>query len=176
MIKNRFNLLNMISFYIYWYLCILGPSKGSYYLGPIFAILYFTIHFIYTQNKINDFKLFFICGILGLAVESIFDYSGFITYKGILMDKFNVIPLWVIILWFGFGLTLLHSFKWILGQYSLSLLLGGFFAPFFYISAHKLSSIIINYNLFYSYIVLAILWSLIFLFINIIATTIHASN
>ena len=106
MSKVKFNIVNIIVFYIYWYLCLLGPAKNSYYLGPIIALLYFCFHFIYVENKMNDFKLFILCGTLGAIFESVLYYSGFIFYKGILTSHFNIIPLWVLILWLGFGLTL----------------------------------------------------------------------
>ena len=176
MAKNKFNIFNMLSFYIYWYLCILGPSRNSYYLGPMLGLLYFGVHFIYTTDKMADFKLFVMCGTLGLLFESALYHSGFITYKGILVEKFNIVPLWTIILWLGFGLTLLHSFKWILGKYTFSSILLGAIIPLVYLSAHKINSITLNYNFLYSYIILAILWSFTFLFINIVATKIHASN
>ena len=176
MTKNKFNIFNIVSFYVYWYLCILGPSRDSYYIGPIVALIYFSLHFIYVKNKLNNFKIFMMCGVLGIFFESVLYYSGFIHYRGILVDKFNIIPLWVVILWLGFGLTLLHSFRWILGKYTTSLILGGTITPLFYLSAHKINSIVLNYNLFHSYVILAILWAIIFLFINIMVTKNYVSN
>ena len=78
MTKNKFNIFNIVSFYIYWYLCILGPSRESYYLGPIIALIFFSIHFLYSQNKMDDCKLFIMCGLLGVLFESGLYYSGFI--------------------------------------------------------------------------------------------------
>jgi len=170
MSHNKFNIFNIISFYIYWYLCILGPSKDSYYIGPTIALIYFVIHFIYVKNKTDDFKIFFMCGILGVLFESILYYSGFIEYKGLLVDKFHIVPFWVIILWLGFGLTLLHSFKWILGKYTISSILGGLITPLIYLSAHNINSITLNYGLFYSYIILVALWAFLLLFINVMVT------
>ena len=170
MTKNKFNIFNIVTFYIYWYLCILGPSRDIYYLGPIFGLLYFIFHFIYVKNKMDDLKIFIMCGVLGFFFESALYYSGLINYRGILVDKFNIVPLWTMILWLGFGLTLLHSFKWILGKYTLSSILLGAIIPLVYLSAHKINSITLNYNFLYSYIVLAVLWSFMFLFINIMVT------
>ena len=168
MSKVKFNIVNIIVFYIYWYLCLLGPAKNSYYLGPIIALLYFCFHFIYVENKMNDFKLFILCGTLGAIFESVLYYSGFIFYKGILTSHFNIIPLWVLILWLGFGLTLSHSFKWFFSNHIISSVIAGLITPVIYISAHKINSIGLTYSLSYSYIVLAISWIIIFLFINII--------
>jgi len=168
MTKNKFNIFNITSFYIYWYLCILGASKESYYIGPIVALGCFIVHFIYVKNKIDDFKIFIMCGILGILFESTLHYSGFIQYKGILIDKFNIIPFWVIILWFGFSLTLLHSFKWFLNYYMLSSIIGGLITPIIYLSAHKINSVTLTYSLGYSYVILAISWIVILFFINTI--------
>jgi len=131
---------------------------------------------MYIKDKMDDFKIFIMCGILGILFESGLYYSGFIEYKGILVDKFNIVPFWVIILWFGFGSTLLHSFKWILGKYIISSILGGLITPLIYLSAHKINSITLNYNLFYSYVILAALWSVILLFINTTVTKNYVPN
>ncbi|MBI44579.1 MAG: hypothetical protein CMG66_00225 [Candidatus Marinimicrobia bacterium] len=166
--KIMFSIVNMVMFYVYWYLCLLGPSKENYYFGPIIGLLYFCFHFIVVDKKINDFKIFVLCGFLGLFFESTLHYSGFIIYKGILINNFNIIPFWVLILWFGFGLTLLHSFKWLLKRNILSSIVVALITPLIYISAHKIGSITLVYSLAYSYIILAVSWIFIFFFINII--------
>ena len=166
--KTKFNILNIVMFYIYWYLCLLGPSKEDYYLGPIVGLLYFCFHFIYTDNKMNDFKIFILCGTVGLLFESILHYTGFIIYKGILINYFNIIPFWVLILWLGLGLTLLHSFKWFLNHHVISSIIGGLITPVIYLSAHKINSITLTCSLSYSYMILAVSWIVILYFINII--------
>ena len=155
-------------FYIYWYLCLLGPSKENYYLGPTIGLLYFCFHFVVVDRKKDDFKIFILCGFLGMFFESVLQYTGFIIYKGILMNSFSIIPFWVLILWLGFGLTVLHSFKWFFKKNVISSIIGGLITPLIYISAHKIGSVTLAYNLGYSYIILAVLWIFIFFFINII--------
>ena len=77
-----------------------------------------------------------------------------------------IIPIWVILLWAGYALTVFHSFKWIYGRYYISLLLGGVFAPLIYLSGDRIGCIILKYDILISYLVLVPIWSVCTLLLN----------
>ena len=170
---NSFLIFNGLSFYIYWWVCFIGSSKEQYYYGPALGILYMLIHFFIIKDKYREFKYIFICMISGLIIETLMFKLNFISYKGLLSDKFNIAPLWIVILWMGFGTTIYHSFRWILKKYKLGFFLGAIFTPFFYISADKIGSISFNYSILTSYLILSFVWGFSLLFLIYIAEKIN---
>jgi hypothetical protein len=171
--SNRFLIFNALSFYIYWWICFIGSSKEQYYYGPALGILYMLIHFFIIKDKYREFKYIFICMITGFIIETLMLKLNFISYRGILSDKFNIAPLWIVILWMGFGTTVYHSFKWIVGKYKLSFFLGAIFTPIFYISADKIGSISFNYSILISYLILSLIWGISLLLLIYIAEKIN---
>ena len=108
----------------------------------------------------------FFCIVTGIIFESILLYSGLVAYTGILNNKYNLVPVWPIVLWAGYSLTVFHSFKYIKGNYFISFILGAFFAPLIHISANKLGAVTFNYSFYKSYLVLMAMWSVCFPFLN----------
>ena len=145
---------------------------GNYYIGPILGLIYFLFHFLIIKNKIKEFKFLLFAIFICIVVESTLSYIGFINYMGLLPKKYGIIPLWIIILWGGFSLTVFHSFKWILGRYKVSFILGGIIIPLFYLSGDKVGAIFLKYSLIYSYLCLSILWAFCFLLLIYVATII----
>ena len=165
----KFLIFNVISFYIYWWLCLIGSSRGDFFYGPLAALVYFIIHFFIIDNKYKEFKYIIICMILGILIETLMLQLNFIEYRGYLSSNYNIAPLWVIVLWMGFGTTVFHSFKWVLGKYKLSFLLGAIFTPVIYFSAYKIGSIAFNYNVLTSYLILSLIWGFTLLLLIYIA-------
>ena len=126
-------------------------------------------HFLVIENKAKEFKYIIICFLFGLIVETLFFKLNFISYKGILTEKYAIAPFWIVILWAGFGTTVYHSFKWILGKYRMCFILGAVFTPIFYISADKIGAISFNYSLLTSYFVLSFIWGISLLLLVYIA-------
>ena len=169
---SKFNIFNLVSFYIYWWISIWGASQEKYFIGPSIAIIYFAIHFIVVENKIKEFYLLTSCFMLGIIFENSLIYFDFLEYKGILFNYYGISPLWPLLLWGGFGLTLFHSSIFILGKLRLSFIIGGLFTPLIYLSAYQFGAISLKFNFLNSYIILGISTCWIILLINMIATKI----
>ena len=84
-------------------------------------------------------------------------------------EKFSIAPIWIILLWGGFGSTIFHSFKWILKRYYVAFFLGGLVTPIFYFSADKIGAIVINESFVNAYFILGIVWSFSLLLLIYIA-------
>ena len=106
------------------------------------------------------------CLVFGFTLESLFYFSGLMTYKGMFTSKFLPIPIWILILWIGYSLTVFHSFKWIYKRYLVSFIIGGLIAPLMYVSANKIRIINFNYDVIETYFILVPLWSFSFLILN----------
>ena len=172
--KNRlFLFINGLSVYIYWWACFWGASIEKYYIGPLLAMMYFIFHFYIIKDKEKEFKYMLFCIFFGFLFESLFYYTGFMTYKGILPQKYSIVPIWVIILWSGYSLTVFHSFKWILGRYKIALIISCLFAPLIYLSANRVGSISFTISISNMYLILAFMWSLCFPLLIYIATKLN---
>ena len=172
-INKLFLFINGLFIYLYWWVSFWGASVSKYYIGPILAIGYFIIHFFIIKDKKKEFKYMLFCIIFGFLLESLFYYTDFINYKGILTEKYSIIPLWVITLWAGYALTVFHSFKWLYGRYYLSLFIGGFFAPLIYVSGNGMGCIIFKYDIMTSYLILLPIWSVSMLLLNYVSVKIN---
>tara|TARA_B100000579_G_C22840048_1_gene860918 strand:+ start:189 stop:719 length:531 start_codon:yes stop_codon:yes gene_type:complete len=172
--KNKiFLLFNGFSLYVYWWVSFWGASNNNFYVGPVLAITYFVFHFCIISNKKKELHYMLFCILFGLFLESLFYYTGFLDYRGIVTQKYSIIPIWILILWAGYSLTVFHSFRWIYGRYYLSVILGGLFAPLIYLSGGRTGCIILNYDILTSYLVLVPIWSLSFLLLNYFSVRIN---
>tara|TARA_B100000029_G_C17432885_1_gene908551 strand:- start:86 stop:604 length:519 start_codon:yes stop_codon:yes gene_type:complete len=169
----NFKIFNIISFYIYWWVSIWAASEEKYFIGPLLAVISFIIHFVVIEEKMKELYLLLVCFIIGILLENSFINFGIIEYKGILFEFYGISPLWVLLLWIGFGLTLFHSSIFILGKFKLSFLLGFIFGPIIYFSAHKFGSLTLKLSYLHSYLILGISMGLIVLLINIIAVKVY---
>ena len=172
-IKKIFLIFNGITFYIYWWVSLWGASVGKFCIGPLLAISYFILHFILITNKKKEFKYMLFCIVVGFMFESILLYSGFLTYRGIISNSYNIVPIWPIILWAGYSLTVFHSFRYMKGNYFISFILGALFAPLIHVSGNKLGAISFNYSLYISYLTLMLMWSICFPLLNYASTKIN---
>ena len=109
------------------------------------------------------------CTILGFIIETSFLKLDIIEYRGILTDRFDIAPLWIVLLWSGLASTFFHSFKWILGNYKLGIPLGAIFTPLAYLYGVKFDIISFSYPLVESYLILSIVWGFAFFLLIYIA-------
>ena len=167
------NILNAIIFYTYWWLSFWGASKDIYYIGPLIATFYFIVHFVLIKDKLKEFKYMLFCICVGFIFESILLYSGFISYNGLINQKYSVVPIWVFLLWGGYALTVFHSFKYVIGRYLVSFIIGAFLGPLIYIAGDRVGAVYLNYEITFSYIVLMVMWSIVFPIMNYVSVRIN---
>ena len=172
--KSRlFLIINALSFYIYWWFSFWGASIKQYHIGPLIAIIYFIFHFYMIFDKKKEFQYMLLCMFCGFLLESAFFYFQFIDYNGILPDNYSIIPIWVIVLWGGYALTVYHSFNWIYGKYYSSLMIGGLLGPLIYLSGDRMGCINFQYDAFTSYLILSPVFAVCFLLLNYFAVKLN---
>ena len=165
---NNNIIVNVIGFYVCWWLTVFGAISKLYFIGPIVTIIFVILH-IYkvTDHKKEDIFLI-ISFFLGLMIESILLNLEIIIHQGMLVE-YNIAPLWAISLWVCFGTTLFHSFKWLSKQYAISALLGAFSAPLIYFSMNSIGIIQFGVDKIYVAVITSLLWGLfvpLFIFIS----------
>ena len=160
-------IINVIGFYICWWLTIYGAVSKLYYIGPVATFFFIIIHLGKLTNHKEEDIFLLISFFLGLFIETLLLNLDIIIHKGILV-KYNIAPFWSVSLWLCFATTLLHSFKWLSKRYLTSSLLGILSAPMIYFSMQSMGVVTFGVDKIIVIIFTSFLWGLFFpLFIYI---------
>ena len=152
-----FYLFNWFSFYVYWVICIWGAGNNDYFWGPLIGSLFIILHIVFIKDRFKEIKYILICILSGFIIQSLFYYLGILQYNGsFLIGNIIFIPIWLLVLWAGFGTTIYHSFKWLLKRKLMGGILGAIFFPVIYYSSYKWGAILFTQN-FQNYFVVSML-------------------
>lgn len=155
-----FNLYNLISFYVIWYLCILGAALGYIKIAVICSFALIVLHFFLTGKKKQDFLYIMIFLAIGLIVEKIFLYFSILDYpKDTLIWNIYGVPVWIIMLYLGFATTMNHSLTLMTHNSMLSFIFGSIGAGMCYYLASLRGIITFPYD-FYSISIIGLYWGL----------------
>jgi hypothetical protein len=146
-------LINILGFNAVWF--------GLVYFGDKFipvALLYILVHLIFFAKKNSEAKYLLLISIIGIAIDSILHF-----FEIFIFVPNNHIPLWLACLWFCFSTTIFHSLRFLERAVWLQLI-AGFLAPFSYFAGNKLGAVMFGKTPFFTYTVLAITWSVLFVF------------
>ena len=166
-IINKNIVINVIGFYICWWLTVLGAISGFYFIGPLVTLFFVVLHLYKVANHKKEDIFLLISFFLGLFIETLLLNLDIIIHKGILV-KYNIAPFWSVSLWLCFATTLLHSFKWLSKRYLTSSLLGILSAPMIYFSMQSMDVVTFGVDKIIVIIFTSFLWGLFFpLFIYI---------
>ncbi|MDB4859865.1 DUF2878 domain-containing protein [Candidatus Marinimicrobia bacterium] len=154
-------IINVIGFYICWWLTIYGAVSKLYYIGPVATFIFIIIHLGKLTNHKKEDIFLLISFFLGLFIETLLLNLDIIIHKGILV-KYNIAPFWSVSLWLCFATTLLHSFKWLSKRYLTSSLLGILSAPMIYFSMQSMDVVTFGADKIIVIIFTSFLWGLFF--------------
>ena len=152
------NILNFILFQLGWFVCILGAAYNYVYEAIFMSLVIIFLHLKVTKNNTNDLKLF----IFALTIGFFFD--GFLQLQQLIVYfnpgwPYPLPPLWILVLWVIFAMTLNHSLKWMKGRVLIAMLFGLIGGPLAYLAGEKLNAIILNSSS--TLYILAIGWAII---------------
>ena len=153
-------IINVIGFYICWWLTIYGAVSQFYYIGPLATLIFIILHLYKVTNHKKEDIFLLISFFLGIFIETLLLNLNIIIHKGVLV-QYNIAPLWAISLWICFATTLLHSFKWLSKRYLISSLLGLLSAPMIYFSMYSLGVIEFGVSKILVILFTSVLWALI---------------
>ena len=141
-----------------WFVCILGAAWNYTYIAIAISIGILFLHLYLTDKNANDIKLSAIAATFGFIFDGFMLFNNMIIYNnpGV---PYPFTPIWIVILWILFAITLNHSLAWLKGRTSLAMLFGLMGGPLVYLAGEKLLAVTIaSPN---TLIVLAIGWALI---------------
>ena len=165
-----FKIINFVLFQAAWFVCVLGASYNQTYLALALSIIILLIHFSLIKKRMLDVKLIIIAGLIGLLFDGALLNFDLIIYTDPGLP-YPFTPIWIVMLWMTFAMTLNHSLAWLSQKYYLSILFGAIGGPLAYIAGEKLGAItLLSTN---SIITLSVGWALITPILLIIANKLN---
>jgi hypothetical protein len=113
------NLRNYLALQLLWLAAVGGAGRGWWWAGPIALAVFAALHVGLHWNTRGDLTLMLSALLLGCVVDSIPAASGLVHYAAAWPSS-SLAPVWILSLWMGLGLTLNHSFGWLMRRPALA--------------------------------------------------------
>lgn len=154
-------ILNALGYQSVWFLTLLGASKGYFWLGFCFSVLFASIMLGFGGKAKADIRIVMIGLVLGIAIDSLFAASGWIEYA-MPWSFVSMAPLWIIALWLSFSFTLNHSMSFLRDNTLVATLFGLLGGPLAYWCADRVFNVI-EYGTDISFVMigLGLCWALV---------------
>lgn len=158
MSKNK--IINFIALQLNWFVAIYGATKSV-----VWPCILITGLFVYWQLKAkrrhpNDIRLVLLVIPIGLLLDSSWQLFGLVEYVSSPLPP--IAPIWIMMLWITFALTLNHSMSWLKSKSGFVTALFGFIgAPLSYWAGSKLGAMVYLENIWLVSAALGISWALV---------------
>ena len=159
-IKNKLPIIiNASLFQACWFACVIGGANELTWPAVV-TFLILAIYQLHPDRRHSRDALLLLVSIpMALLVDSFWVASGMMTFT----ESFpfaGIAPLWIIILWCAFALTVNHSLAWLKAHPSLPIVFGGFGGPMSYFAGLKLGGVEYHSDFWLVSLALALAWSI----------------
>ena len=133
-------IINAVLFQILWFAAILGSAHSLIWPSLLACSLLAIWQLNPMRRQASDFILIPVAIVIGLIIDTLllqlklFKFTYPFPFEGIS-------PLWIILLWVGFAMTINHSLKWLNLHPLLPALVGAIFAPLSYLAGLRLGAV-----------------------------------
>lgn len=129
--------LNAVLFQCVWFATVAGAGHGLWWAG-VPVLLLFAIWQLRTSRWPRaDLQLVLCAMVLGFIVDSLLAGGGWLRYATPWPSSLFA-PVWIVVLWAGFALTMNHSMAFLKGRIWLAMLFGAIGGPLAYFGAARL--------------------------------------
>jgi hypothetical protein len=126
-----YNFINLIFFQAAWFLTVTGAASGHHWIGPAGLATFMLVHAFISNTTKADYALVAFAIVIGLIVETWITRAGLLVYAHSLMPA-QWAPIWILVLWANFALTMNGCLRWLQGRYLLAAALGSVGGPLSY--------------------------------------------
>ena len=133
-------IINFVLFQLIWFVCILGAAINETHAAVAVSLTIILFHFYLTKDKKNELKIVIIASIIGFLFDGFLLKSELVLYANHGWS-YSITPLWIIILWMGFAITINSSLSWLKKKLNLSILFGAIGGPLAYLAGEKLGAV-----------------------------------
>lgn len=135
---------HLLGFNLYWLLAVKWQQPG-----PLLAML--LLHFLFSPSRLRDWRLLPIA-VAGCLLDALLWQLGLFRFP-------SGFPLWLVLLWLGFALTLAHGMRWLLRfprwQQALFGVFGGASS---YVAGAAMGAVNLPWGIWISTALLAVIW------------------
>ncbi|MBM0419203.1 DUF2878 domain-containing protein [Aeromonas veronii] len=135
---------HLLGFNLYWLLAVKWQQPG-----PLLAML--LLHFLFSPSRLRDWRLLPIA-VVGCLLDALLWQLGLFRFP-------SGFPLWLVLLWLGFALTLAHGMRWLLRlpcwQQALFGVFGGASS---YVAGAAMGAVHLPWGIWISTALLAVIW------------------
>lgn len=133
-------IVNIILLNVLWFACVLGAANNLLWPGFLALSVLLVINIYNRSLKRIDLKIVLFSLMAGLIIDGLLHAQGMIRYEHKILDSAFLPPIWILILWVGFGATVRTGMQWLLAQPKLGAVIMLIGAPLSYFSAEKLGA------------------------------------
>ncbi|MFL0810075.1 MAG: DUF2878 domain-containing protein [Agarilytica sp.] len=146
--SSYFKLVNFIIFQSVW---CLGVFTGNTYVLVSAALI--AAHFFLSQERRTDLQALLIIAPIGITVDL------FLSISQVFVFDISIIPVWLLLLWFAFSLTIVHSLAWIRNLPMVAqVFLGAFGGTSSYYAGYRFGAVDFGHPELHTCIILALVW------------------
>ncbi|MCW8857636.1 MAG: DUF2878 domain-containing protein [Kangiella sp.] len=151
--------LNFVLLQTVWFALVIGVVYQHIWLGFAIFIAFSIWQLQPINRKSNDVTIMITLAALGLVLDSLWLQLGLISYEMQWPYSF-IAPVWIVMLWMAFGLTINHSLSWIFDHKVIGILMGAIGGPVSYLAAEKFGAVTLNQSV-WALAALATGWTLV---------------
>ncbi len=151
--------LNVIAFQFGWFACVLGAAHDQPWLGSAVVAVLVAVHLATAVRPAVEARLVAAALVIGVVWETLLLAGGWIEYStGVVWA--GVAPLWIVMLWALFAITLNSSLGWLKGRLLVAAVFGAVGGPLAYWGGVRLGALVFVEPLF-AVIALAVGWAVL---------------
>ena len=151
--------LNVIAFQFGWFACVLGAAHDQPWLGSAVVAVLVAGHLATAVRPAVEARLVAAALVIGVVWETLLLAGGWIEYPtGVVWA--SVAPLWIVMLWALFAITLNSSLGWLKGRLLVAAVFGAVGGPLAYWGGVRLGALVFVEPLF-AVIALAVGWAVL---------------
>ncbi|MBE0584688.1 MAG: DUF2878 domain-containing protein [Desulfofustis sp.] len=154
-------LINLLIYNLVWLICVVGGNSMAW-LGLVLV----AGHFLISPTRRQDALLAAAVLAVGVVVDGVLSGIGFFSF---IPDQFPI-PLWLAVIWLALATLPNHSLGWMKRRPVLSALFGTLGGPLAYWGGARLGAATLNWPLFESLLLLAVVWGLLWPLIMLLST------
>ncbi len=148
--KKQLYWVSFVWFQAVWFLAVAFKDQAVALL-----LLSLCLHFLVSPTRLSDLLNMLVITLIGISGDYLLTYLGIFTFS----DPY-FIPVWLILLWAHFAVTLNHGMSWLekLPLYA-RIIFGGVFGTLSYYAGYKMGAMTLHSNLLLSLFSLSVIWA-----------------
>ncbi len=144
----KLKILNAVLFQLTWFGCVLGGARGEWLWGAL-GVAALVLYSRWQNTLGRDLRFVMVLVAVGFVLDSLWATSGVLDFGSeahpfrLAGFELSIAPVWILLLWSGVGLTLMHSLGVFVPRPWLGAIMAGGASVPSYLAGERLGGVII---------------------------------